>query len=234
MFVGVKVGNAGQVASPHYLLPLRATAMPSIKARVHGLVQIVIPVMHVLATLATIFLLLLGFGICSIVIGTNSSHGLLYIAIISATTALSIYLVQDKKRDFLTLVGRLDAIAASKDTKQPSADGVASQSASQSAPQNHARDMARDVLEKAADSLLGPVFIAAVGVPFVLILCALAAHTYGHDYIAALCTILAVLSIALGLGPYFLARTFLSYQFDRILSVFGSDPEKEPLLTNKR
>lgn len=219
--------------------------MISLQERIRGLLNAIQPAIHLLAFIVSLILALLGCGVCAIVVNSGSTHKLLYIVIDFALVVLCVYLVHDKKQGILKLLTRVESIAASKKSKAVRPSGANPRASDASGPSrqtkadpeassaNHAREMARDILEKAADSLLGPVFITVVLVPLVLMFCALIAHSYGRDMLAAMCSTLFFITIVFGIGPYCMARAFLSWQFERILSVFSSESEATPLLQRK-
>lgn len=102
-------------------------------------------------------------------------------------------------------------------------------------PQTNApKDMARALLEKAADSILEPVFMGLIAVPTVFGLGSICAFAWGYGKAAITALSLAVLALILGLVPYYLCRFCILWQFDRVAKAIEAPPQpvEAPLVTS--
>jgi hypothetical protein len=146
----------------------------------------------------------------------------------AALAALAAFLIVGKKRQAQTALGRVDSLLSGP-PRQAAAGAAAPAGAgpTSSAP----RDVARSLLNMAADSVFGPVLTCVVAAPVALCFAAWVAHTSGHGAVESLCTLLTVISLTLGLGPYCAGRALLSWQVDRLLDSFSpAETETSPLL----
>jgi hypothetical protein len=151
-------------------------------------------------------------------------HAFVVTLLALAASAVALAATRAKRADALDLLARAENVLA------PSARRTEETAVS-------ARVMARALLERAEDAALGPLLAGLLAALGVLSIVFVLGEEFGHVYFARLAAFAWCVVVVVGLLPYFVLRSCLSSQFDRILglppagrSSSGNDSETTSLL----